>query len=133
MSGEAPPMTRLFRGDHRSEHLAALQAFTAFVEGYGDHAVARAGAGLLPDLDRIAEAHSRRRSEPNQGEQALGQLIGLELHRHRAGDAAAFCDEVARRWGEEALATVWDGPDRLPTLGELTDPVGWAARVLLEA
>jgi putative hydrolase len=125
-------MTRLFRGDHQSEHLAAIQAFTAFVEGFGDHAVGRAGASLLPDLQRIAEAHGRRRAEPTQGEQALGQLVGLELQRHRARDAAAFCDDVARRWGEEALASVWEGPDRLPTLTELTDPVGWAARVLLE-
>ena len=44
---------------------------------------------------------------------------------------AKFCSEVARRWGEDALANLWNGPDALPSLAELHDPVAWAARVLL--
>jgi uncharacterized protein (DUF2342 family) len=39
---------------------------------------------------------------------------------------------VSRRWGEEPLDGIWQGPERLPTVDELTDPVGWAARVLLD-
>jgi hypothetical protein len=26
---------------------------------------------------------------------------------------------------------VWSGPETVPTVADLTDPVGWAARVLL--
>jgi uncharacterized protein (DUF2342 family) len=43
-----------------------------------------------------------------------------------------FCRQVERRFGKEALDSIWDGPERLPTLADLTDPVGWAARVLLD-
>jgi len=127
--GAIPP---LLRGDSDPERLADVQALVAFIEGYGDWLVRRAGEDVLPDLDRIEAAYALRRSEPDQAEQFLQQMAGLELQRHRASDGAALCTEIARRWGEDALASVWEDPERLPTLTELTDPVGWAARVLLE-
>ena len=122
----------MLRGESDPERLAVVQAFTAFIEGYGDYVVRRAGADVITDLDRIEEAYSRRRAEPDQAEQYLQQLAGLALERHRARDAAAFCREIADRWGQDALHSVWDDPDNLPTFAELTDPVGWAARVLLD-
>ncbi len=122
----------LLKGTSDPERLAAIQAFTAYVEGYGDYLVRKAGAEVLPDLDRIETANARRRSEPDQTEQSLQQVVGLELQRHRAGDAAAFCTEVEDRWAESTLDRVWEQPDNLPTLTELTDPVGWAARVMMD-
>jgi putative hydrolase len=122
----------LLKGTSDPERLASIQSFTAYIEGYGDYLVRKAGADVLPDLDRIEAANARRRSEPDQTEQSLQQVIGLELQRHRASDAAAFCSEVEQRWGESALERVWEEPENLPNLAELTDPVGWAARVLMD-
>jgi len=121
----------LLKGTSDPDRLAAIQAFTAFVEGYGDHIVRKAGAELLPDLDRIEEANATRRAEPDQAEQYLQQVVGLELQRYRAQDAAGFSREVEERWGEQALDKIWEDPENLPRLQELTDPIGWAARVLL--
>ena len=45
-------------------------------------------------------------------------------------DMATWPDD-AQRWGDEALDTMWHEAANLPTINELTDPVGWAARVLL--
>jgi uncharacterized protein (DUF2342 family) len=45
---------------------------------------------------------------------------------------ASFCSDIERRFGREALDDLWQGPERLPTAEELEDPVGWAARVLLD-
>jgi putative hydrolase len=125
-------MASILGRKEQPEEAAHVQALTAFIEGYADHLVAAAGDGMLPDLDRISEAYGRRKAEPNQAEQALQQLAGLDLQRYRSRDAAAFCSEVERRWGTDALQSVWDAPERLPTLAELTDPVGWAARVWLD-
>ena len=122
----------LLKGTSDPERLASIQSFAAYIEGYGDYLVRKAGADVLPDLDRIEAANARRRSEPDQTEQSLQQVIGLELQRHRAGDAAAFCSEVEQRWGASALERVWEEPENLPHLAELTDPVGWAARVLMD-
>jgi putative hydrolase len=128
-SEELPAL--LGRKDQPTE-VGRLQGALGFLEGYVDHLAGRAALEVLPDLGRIDEAHSRRRAEPTQVEQMLHQLVGLDLQRSRATDAARFCSEVSRRWGEEPLDGIWQGPERLPTVDELTDPVGWAARVLLD-
>lgn len=104
----------------------------AMTEGFGDYVVSRAAADTLPQLEQLAEAAARRRAEPHQGAELLQQLAGLDLQRHRARNAAEFCAEVARRWGDEALDKVWETPDNLPTVDEIDDVVGWAARVLLD-
>lgn len=48
----------------------------------------------------------------------------------RLGDE--FNQEVERRYGEDALETLWSDPTRMPSAGELRDPTSWAARVLLD-
>lgn len=128
-SSEVPP---LLRSTSDPQRLADLQAFLHFLEGSGDYLVRLAGAAVLPDLDAIERAFDLRRSEPNQLEQFLQQMAGLDLQRQRAADGSAFCFEVTRRWGDEALERIWDEAANLPRLPELTDPVGWAARVLLD-
>ncbi|MDJ0923003.1 MAG: zinc-dependent metalloprotease [Acidimicrobiia bacterium] len=125
-------LARMLGSSHDPEALIPIQAFMAFVEGFGDYAVRTAAADLMPELAKIEDAVTLRRSEPNEAEQFLQQLLGLRIDRHRAGDAADFCAEVERRWGRETLHRLWEDPDKLPRLEELTDPVGWAARVLLD-
>lgn len=122
----------LFKGTSDPDRLATIQALTAFVEGYGDYVVRKAAGDLLPDLDRIEEANARRRTEPDQSEQYLQHVVGLDLQRDRAEDAADFAREIEVRWGEEALDKIWEDPENLPRLEELTDTIGWAARVLLD-
>ncbi len=131
MVGGAGGLAALLGGEHDEAKLAPIQALLATVEGYGDHVVERALADVLQDRERIGEAFARRRVEPNQAEQFLQQLVGLELERHRARDAADLFAQIERRWGDEAVVTLWSASDNVPSLDELTDPVGWAARVLI--
>ena len=125
-------LSSLFGGEPRPDLAAGVQAAAAFIEGYGDYAVRTVGTDLLPDLEAIENAHRIRRAEPNQAIEQLGRLVGLEIDRTRAADAAGLCAEIAQRWGPEALDRMLETPDHLPRLEELDDAVGWAARVLLE-
>ena len=125
-------LARMLGSSHDPTMLEPIQAFLAFVEGFGDYAVRTAAADLMPQLSEIESAVRLRRSEPNEAEQFLQQLLGLRVDRHRADDAAEFCSDVERRWGADTLQRLWEEPEKLPRLGELTDPVGWAARVLLD-
>jgi putative hydrolase len=125
-------LARLLGSSHDPTALEPIQAFLAFIEGFGDYTVRTASGDLIPQLDAIEAAMNLRRAEPNEAEQFLQQLLGLRLDRHLAGDAAGFCDDVARRWGTEVLDKLWEKPEELPTVTELADPVGWAARVLLD-
>lgn len=114
-------------GPDRDQAVAAM----AFLSGYAEFLIDEIGAKLLPDLDRIRSAHHQRRSEPPQGEQLLMRSLGLELTGDLAAQGAEFCRDVARRWGREALVGILDGPNNLPKLDELADPVAWAARVMM--
>jgi len=107
-----------------------LLAMLAFLQGHGEAAVTAAAGALLPDLGDIRRAAAARYVEDGP-ERALGQMLGIEIDRSLADTAAGFCDEVERRWGLESRTRLWEGPESLPTLDELPDPVGWAARVLL--
>ncbi len=132
MVGGSGGLAKLLGAEHDPAKLAPVQAVVAAIAGYGDHIVRTALTTVLPDLPRLEEAEARRRVEPDQGEQFLQQLAGLALERHHAGEASRFFDEIDRRWGDESVARAWASADTLPTIGELADPVGWAARVLLE-
>ena len=125
-------LAKMLGSSHDPSALAPIQAFLAFTEGFGDYAVRIAAADLIPELGKIEAAVTLRRSEPNEAEQFLQQLLGLQIDRHRVADAAQFCSEIERRWGSDTLQRLWEDPDKLPRLDELTDPVGWAARVLLD-
>ena len=124
-------LSGLTPGPEAEQALRRLQAFMALLEGYAEWLAERAAPGLIPDAPRMREAIDRRRAEPSAGEQMLQRMLGLDLQHHRYRRGTTFCQEVARRWGEDALASLWPGPESLPTYAELDDPVGWAARVML--
>jgi putative hydrolase len=124
-------LAALLGGEGASAAATGLQATAAFIEGYGIFSVRRAGAGMLIDLVGIEGAHRRHRADSSQVSDQLRQLLGLEFDRSKPDQAVEFCVNVEKRWGPPALQTIWETARNLPTPEELSDVVGWAARVLL--
>jgi len=125
-------LSGLLSGPDQQDKLDDLQALMAVMEGFGDHVIDLAAHDLLPDLAKMRKAMKARRDDSGEGEHMVGRMLGVELEREAYGIGAEFCSAVANRWGEETLMKLWEGPENLPTLAELADPVGWAARVLLD-
>ncbi|MDH3498867.1 MAG: zinc-dependent metalloprotease [Acidimicrobiia bacterium] len=125
-------LTGMVTSPEQQPKLDAIQAFMAVIEGYSDYLMDRAAPGLLPDLDRMRTAMTARREDAGEGESVINRLLGMELKREQYRVGASFCEQVAARWGEDALGKLWEGPEHIPTLAELEDPLGWAARVLLD-
>jgi uncharacterized protein (DUF2342 family) len=52
--------------------------------------------------------------------------MDLKLRQYEQGKA--FCDGVVAQAGIEGLNRVWIGPEAMPTVTELSDPLAWLAR-----
>jgi coenzyme F420 biosynthesis associated uncharacterized protein len=115
-------------GRERRALLETAQAFMALLEGYAEHVMDAVGASLLTDLDAMRTAMDRRRTERSGLLRVLERLIGLDLKLRQYQLGKQFCDAVVARGGITALNRAWAGPEALPTLPELDDPLGWLAR-----
>jgi uncharacterized protein (DUF2342 family) len=104
------------RPDSGSE--SELRAFLAITGGYRSLLVERGLVGELLNATTSPRLEPAGNALPDASE-----LVPMGLE---------FCREVERRFGKEAVDSLWDSSDRLPSFGELSDPVGWAARVLLD-
>ena len=118
----------LFSGPLQDWSLESIKNLMAMLEGLGTCLVERAGSDLLPDLHSIRTAMSAHIHSPDLG---LHGLFELETGAGGYGSGAAFCAEIADRWGDDAMLRIWEGPENLPVTEELQDATGWAARVLL--
>jgi putative hydrolase len=108
--------------------IARVQAFVLAAEGYADHVTETVGRTMLSSFGKIDEA-VRRFREGRPGDQALEQLLGLQMtdEQHRLG--RGFCDTVAAQTAEATLSRIWGSADSLPSMPELEEPTLWLARM----
>jgi putative hydrolase len=107
-----------------------ITAAVAFLDGHGRATTASVAGELIPDLPAIETAAEARHAGGGP-EEILRQMLGISIDAELGAAAAAFCEDVTRRWGDSASERLWSGPGAWPSLDELQDPVGWAARALL--
>ena len=63
----------------------------------------------------------------------FGKLLGLELKMKQYEQGKAFCDAAVAAAGPDALTRMFDSPQTLPTLAEISDPGAWVRRMGLGA
>ncbi|HKO28594.1 MAG TPA: zinc-dependent metalloprotease [Solirubrobacteraceae bacterium] len=111
------------------ETLDRVQAVMAVIEGHAEHVMDAVAPDLLPSLPKLRAALDRRRKSQSGLSRLVAKLLGLELKLRQYEQGKFFCDAIVRAAGTEALTRVFSGPEALPTLAELTDPVRWLRRV----
>jgi putative hydrolase len=120
----------LFDSPESNAAQEALEAFLGLTNGYRRLLVARAAGTLLP---RLHEMESARDTERELGDAMDASAFAATFaDTESIGRGVRFCEEVERRYGSEALDSIWTRPNRFPTGNEVEDPVAWAARVLIE-
>ncbi|HSJ83657.1 MAG TPA: zinc-dependent metalloprotease [Acidimicrobiia bacterium] len=125
---EAGGIEGLVGGEEAEGPRLELEAFLGAITGCGRLLARRAIAELAPTFDTISARRDHTREE---AESAPGIGLGpVPPEATRLGDV--FNQEVERRYGEDALETLWADPSRMPSAAELRDPTAWAARVLLD-
>ncbi len=125
---EAGGIDGLIGGEEAEAPRAELEAFLGAVAGCARLLARRAVGEMAPNFDRITAARDLERDEVTAGPTiGVGPVPSEAI---RLGDE--FNQEVERRYGDDALQTLWSDPSRMPSAAELRDPTAWAARVLLD-
>jgi coenzyme F420 biosynthesis associated uncharacterized protein len=117
----------LFASPDQKALLERMQALMSLLEGHGHVVMDRIGARELVTQDRMARVLKLRRKDPRTA--AFFRLTGLEMKMRQYEMGEKFILGVERIAGFGALDTVWESPDRLPTLDEIRSPQRWLERV----
>jgi putative hydrolase len=105
-----------------------MQAAMAVIEGYSEHVMDAIAATAIPDHERLRAAMDARRRSRSAPERVIERLLGLNIKLQQYELGKAFCDAVAREAGIEGLNRVWESPEALPTMAELSRPKVWLER-----
>ncbi len=118
----------LLAGSDQFEVIRRVMGLMSLLEGHGDVIMDRAGEGRIPSAERFGRVLRQRRQLRGPARVA-STLIGLEAKLRQYEYGERFIAEVEAAGGPELFATVWKGPEWLPSLAEVRDPGRWIERV----
>jgi coenzyme F420 biosynthesis associated uncharacterized protein len=124
-------MERLMSEEQRSL-FRETQAIMALLEGFGDHVMDAVGKDLVPGVERISARFHGRREQRTPFERAMLRITGLDLKMEQYRKGEAFVAAIERAAGAAALRRLWEGPETLPTPGEIDAPGAWVRRMGLD-
>ena len=144
MSGDAlSRLARTLRGSGTGEHwlegfmtdeqrrgFREIQAVMSLLEGFGDYIMDEVGRDLVPGVEEISSRFHARRDQRTGFERAMMRITGMDLKMEQYRKGEEFVTAIARGGGPEALRTLWDGPETLPTPEEIDFPARWLERVM---
>ncbi|MBW3612669.1 MAG: zinc-dependent metalloprotease [Chloroflexi bacterium] len=105
------------------------QALMSLLEGYSNHVMNAAGAGILPNFEEIHHRFERRGERRGAVERAIMRVTGLDLKMEQYAAGERFADAVIASRGRDFLNRVWTGPAFLPSLEEIRAPDRWIERI----
>ncbi len=117
----------LFASASQREAIDRVQALMSLLEGHGHVVMDRIGARELVTQERMSRVLKMRRQDPRAA--MFMRLIGLEMKLRQYEAGAAFIEGVERHAGWSAIDRAWEGPEMLPDLAEISNPVLWLDRV----
>ena len=119
----------LFASPEQRGVLGQVQALMSVLEGHGNVVMDDLGREHVAGQERMSRVLSAA-AQDRRAHRARAQAA-----RDRAEDApvrgrrAISCAASTRSAGRRAFDAVWDAPENLPTVAELSDPALWLARV----
>jgi len=105
-----------------------MQATMAVIEGHAEHVMDAVGTPLLPSLPSLRRSMDSRRRSQSAPARLMMKLLGMEMKMRQYQQGKAFVDRVVQEGGIDGLNRVWEGPENLPTLAEIEDPLAWLRR-----
>ena len=121
-------LLRIGLGEERWSLVDQMQATMSLIEGHAEHVMDAVGAEVLPSLERMRAAMTRRRRNRAWPWRILERLLGLEMKMRQYELGRGFCDQVVEIGGPPALARAFESSAMLPSSDELQNPQRWLER-----
>jgi coenzyme F420 biosynthesis associated uncharacterized protein len=119
----------MLAGTEQFAVLQQVQGLMSLLEGHGDVTMDRAGAARIPSAERFSRVLRERRQQQAAPIKLLQKVIGLEAKLRQYEQGERFIEAVESEGGRELMDRVWQGPEWLPTSGEIRQPQQWIDRV----
>ncbi len=119
----------LMMSDKQRRIFWSLQALMALMEGYSNHVMQQVGQQCLPSYRQLRRHFEERARRRGAAEQLFIRLTGLDLKLEQYVLGEHFVNTVVQTRGIEVMNRVWDGPEMLPSLDEIKQPLQWLARI----
>jgi coenzyme F420 biosynthesis associated uncharacterized protein len=128
--GDSSGLLALIRDPRQREVLDRVTAVMSLVEGHAEYVMDGVGPEVVPSVVTLRKRFAQRRKGRGPFDRVMRRLLGLEQKMKQYADGREFVGGVIERAGMEGFNRVWESPETLPRIEELTDPGSWVERVL---
>jgi coenzyme F420 biosynthesis associated uncharacterized protein len=118
----------LFMTPDQRDIVRQMQAIMSLLEGHGTFVMNRVASGRIPGAERFDRTLHERRNRAGV-ERMLHKVIGFDMKVRQYDMGERFVAAVVGRVGMDGFNRVWEHPDNLPRLEEISRPELWVARV----
>jgi coenzyme F420 biosynthesis associated uncharacterized protein len=125
----AEGLMALIRDPAQRAVLDRVTAVMSLVEGHAEYVMDGVGPDVVPTVTTLRKRFAQRRKGTGPLDRVLRRLLGLEQKMKQYAEGRIFVGGVIDLVGMEGFNRVWEGPQNLPLLEELTEPARWVERV----
>jgi coenzyme F420 biosynthesis associated uncharacterized protein len=127
--GESEGLLALIRDPQQRAVLDRITAVMSLVEGHAEYVMDGVGPDVVPTVTTLRKRFAQRRKGRGPLDRVMRRLLGLEQKMKQYADGRHFVGGVIDRVGMAGFNRVWESPENLPRIEELTDPARWVERV----
>jgi coenzyme F420 biosynthesis associated uncharacterized protein len=127
--GDDAGLMALVQDPRQRAVLDRVTAVMSLVEGHAEFVMDGVGPDVVPSVKTLRKRFAQRRKGRGPLDRVLRRLLGLEQKMKQYAEGRVFVGGVVDRVGMEGFNRVWDGPENLPRIEELTAPERWVERV----
>ena len=125
-----PPLMEVLSTPEQREVIDRITGVMSLLEGHADVVMDGVGPAVIPSVDHIRKAFTRRRKGVGMLDKLIRRLMGMDAKMAQYRDGAAFVRTVVDKVGMDEFNAIWAGPHMLPGKAEILDPETWIKRAL---
>ncbi len=127
---ESEGLMALIRDPAQRAILDRITAVMSLVEGHAEYVMDGVGPDVVPSVRTLRKRFAQRRKGRGPLDRVMRRMLGLEQKMKQYAEGRIFVGGVVDLVGMEGFNRVWEGPQNLPRIEELTAPATWVERVI---